>query len=373
MDHLGPALEDRQRQALRQLGPPEPARGHVGASAAFGLRHPRGGHRRPSDRRGDIVRGRGPLGPARSSSSRTAPEARSFATRTTFGRASPSSCAARTSSTSSPSGRTAPAATSDYHELKVKVRTAGAHVAARAGYYEKRSFKVLTPLERGLLAADMIANEIPVSQIPARILASPDAGRAGPRARAGADRGAGRWSCSCRRARRCCPMEIYVYAYDGEGRLRDYFTQGISIDLGINRERLEKGGLRYYGQLTLAPGEYRVRALVRNGETGRMGLVAETIRVPDFSQRQPYLAAPLFLGDSSDGIFVRGSSAPSGSPCPRDWSRPRRPARASCRSRCPRCTREIRRRSRSWRTTSGRSRRSRSRSARRSSRRRGGP
>ena len=194
---------------------------------------------------------------------------------------------------------------SDYHELKVKVRPAGAHVAARAGYYEKRSFKVLTPLERGLLAADMIANEIPASQIPARLLASPMPDAQGL-ARVPVLIEVPGIELLLSQATPLLPMEIYVYAYDSDGRLRDYFTQGISVDLGINRERLEKGGLRYYGQLTLAPGEYRVRALVRNGETGRMGLVAETIRVPDFSQMQPYLAAPLFLGDSTDGIFVRG-------------------------------------------------------------------
>jgi VWFA-related protein len=193
----------------------------------------------------------------------------------------------------------------DYHELKVKVQKPGAHVAARAGYYEKRSFKVLTPLERGLLAADMIANEIPASQIPARILASPVPDAQGF-ARVPVLIEVPGVELLLSQSTPQLPMEIYVYAYDGEGRLRDYFTQGISIDLDINRERLEKGGLRYYGQLTLPPGEYRVRALVRNGETGRMGLVAETIRVPDFAQMQPYLAAPLFLGDSSEGIFVRG-------------------------------------------------------------------
>jgi len=194
---------------------------------------------------------------------------------------------------------------SEYHELKVKVHTPGARVVARAGYYEKKSFKVLTPLERGLLAADIIANEMPVSQVPARILASPLPDGQGP-ARVPVLIEASGFELLLSQAGPQLPVEIYVYAYDGEGRLRDFFTQGVSIDLGINRERLEKGGLRYYGQLTLSPGQYRIRALVRNGETGRMGFVAETVRVPDFSQMQPYLAAPLFLESSSGGVFVRG-------------------------------------------------------------------
>ncbi|HTO86423.1 MAG TPA: VWA domain-containing protein [Thermoanaerobaculia bacterium] len=193
----------------------------------------------------------------------------------------------------------------EFHELKVKVRTSGARVSARAGYYEKKAFKVLSPLERGLLAADIIANEIPVSQVPARVLASPLPDARGP-ARVPVLVEASGPELLLAQSGSSLPVEMYVYAYDDEGRLRDFFTQGVSIDLTVNRERLERGGLRYYGQLTLPPGQYRVRALIRNGETGRMGFVAETVRVPDFSVREPYLAPPVFLASSAEGVFVRG-------------------------------------------------------------------
>jgi len=192
-----------------------------------------------------------------------------------------------------------------FHELKVKVKASGARVSARAGYYEKRAFKVLSPLERGLLAADIIQNEIAVSQVPARLLASPLPDARGPARVPVLVEASGAELLLLQSGPRL-PVEMYVYAYDAEGRLRDYFTQGVSIDLSVNRDRLERGGLRYYGQLTLPPGQYRVRALVRNSETGRMGFVAESVRVPDFSEKEPYLAPPVFLGSSADGIFIRG-------------------------------------------------------------------
>jgi hypothetical protein len=37
-----------------------------------------------------------------------------------------------------------------------------------------------------------------------------------------------------------------------------------------------------------------------------MGLAAESVRVPDFSAHEPYLAPPLFLESAPAGLFVRG-------------------------------------------------------------------
>jgi len=203
-----------------------------------------------------------------------------------------------------------PAATGEsnrFHELKVKVKVSGARAIARAGYYERPVYRMLSPLERSLLAADVIANEVPVQQIPVRLLGAPMPGGAGP-ARvpvlievSGPELLIGQQGSDA-------SAEMYVYAHDAQGTLRDFFTQVVHIDLGINRERLQRGGLRYEGQLTLMPGDYRVRALVRNSVTGRMGLAAETVHVPDFSEKTPYLARPLFMESSSEGIFVRGRS-----------------------------------------------------------------
>ncbi|HYB53042.1 MAG TPA: VWA domain-containing protein, partial [Thermoanaerobaculia bacterium] len=200
---------------------------------------------------------------------------------------------------------------SRYHALKVKVRRPGANVLARAGYYERPSFRMLSPLERSLLAADVIMSDVPIAQISASLRASPLPDEKGP-ARvpvliemAGPD-------LLVKQQGSTLPIEIYVYAHDASGQLRDFFTQNVTVDLGINRERLESRGLRYYGQLTLQPGTYKIRALVRHAQTGRMGLASETVRVPDFTEKQPYVAPPLFLDSASAGLFVRGRVGEAG-------------------------------------------------------------
>lgn len=192
-----------------------------------------------------------------------------------------------------------------FHELKVKVKARGARVSARAGYYERKAFKLLSPLERNLSAADVIANEIPVSDIRARVLATPFA--------KGEDLASvpvlleipGEQLLVNQKGDHAT-AEIYVYANDQEGRLRDFFVQGVGLDLTRNREKLAKGDLKYYGELTLPAGQYRLRVLVRNAETGRMGLSVVSLRVPRFEASQAYVLQPIFLENGEGEIAVHG-------------------------------------------------------------------
>jgi hypothetical protein len=101
-------------------------------------------------------------------------------------------------------------------------------------------------------------------------------------------------------------VEIYAYANDRDNSLRDFFVEAVTVDLARNRDRLLQGGLKYYGELSLPAGQYRLRTLVRNAQTGRMGLSVSTLQVPSFAARQPYVLPPIFLADPTSGISVRG-------------------------------------------------------------------
>jgi VWFA-related protein len=195
-----------------------------------------------------------------------------------------------------------------YHALRVRTRVKGARVSARAGYYERHSFGALSPLQRRLAAADIIAHEIPVSEITARVVAAALPGEKGLAAvpvLVDVDGG----SLLAGQKGNRVSAEIFAYASDAGNAIRDFFAQTVNVDLASSRERLEHGGLKFSGQLALPAGDYRVRVLVRNAETGRMGLVIEPLRVPDFSQIGAYLAPPVFLEGSDTGLAVRSPSA----------------------------------------------------------------
>ena len=201
-----------------------------------------------------------------------------------------------------------------FHVLKVRVKTPGARVSARAGYYESRAFHGRTALERNLVAADMLANETPIADLPARLRAAVVPGHDGGGSvpvlvevpgpvLAGGNSGR-------------VPLEVYAYAYDTENRVRDFFAQSVAVDLAVAGARLARGPFTYSGTLSLPPGDYRVRVLVRDGATGRMGLTAESVHVPDFSGKHPFLAAPLFLVEPDKGVFIRGRAPGAADPNP---------------------------------------------------------
>lgn len=195
-----------------------------------------------------------------------------------------------------------------YHALRVRTRVKGARVSARAGYYERRTFGALSPLQRRLAAADIIAHEIPVAEISSRVLAAAHPGEKGLASVPVLVEVDGVSLLAGQKGNRLS-AEIFAYASEAENGVRDFFAQTVGLDLASSRERLERGGLRFSGQLALPAGDYKVRVLVRNAETGRMGLIVEPVHVPDFSAKRPYLAPPVFLESSETGLSIRSTSA----------------------------------------------------------------
>lgn len=75
-------------------------------------------------------------------------------------------------------------------------------------------------------------------------------------------------------------LEVYVYAIDGAGGVRDLFAQTLATDLARLPEALEASGFRATGILALPPGSYRLRTLVRDRTTGEETLRSDTLFVP---------------------------------------------------------------------------------------------
>jgi hypothetical protein len=184
-------------------------------------------------------------------------------------------------------------------------------VSARAGYYESRVFRSLSPLERALSAADVIThekresdfpldvlamalNEEPISRVPV-LLEVP--GRELVR-EAGAER---------------LTLGIYVYAVDEQGRLADFFSRSVALDLARDGPRLREGAFRYYGTLRLAPGKYRIRSLVRDEERGRFAFQVVNLDVPAPEASALRALPPLFFSaQQGPGISLKDPSPNKG-------------------------------------------------------------
>lgn len=148
-----------------------------------------------------------------------------------------------------------------YHDLRVKLVNAGGRLNYRNGYYENGGE---TAAERVLTTAEIIVNDIPQDDVHVAAFAAPFPGGNGNAQVPiildinGAD--------LLKEAHgNMAAAEVFVYAFDDEGVVRDRLYQRLTFDIRKVGDRL-KTGVRYYGTLILPPGSYAIKSLVRAGE-----------------------------------------------------------------------------------------------------------
>lgn len=187
-----------------------------------------------------------------------------------------------------------------FHELTVRVNgAAGAHVFHRAGYYETGAESAL---ERSLTNAEIVLNDIVQNDIRVSALAAPfpaiDGSAQVPLvidiAAGGIVRDA---------TKNDAVAEVYIYAFDDQGVVRDRSYQRLTIDISRMAGR---NGIKYFSTLKLPPGKYAVKTLVRIAGTERKGFVRTDIEVP--AADDVAVLPPMFLDDPSSWVVVRGTS-----------------------------------------------------------------
>jgi tetratricopeptide (TPR) repeat protein len=72
--------------------------------------------------------------------------------------------------------------------------------------------------------------------------------------------------------------EVLLYALDAGNGVQASLLEAIEVDLAAYRNSIERNGIDHLASLPLQPGEYSLRILVRNVETGRLG--ARILRLP---------------------------------------------------------------------------------------------
>lgn len=75
-------------------------------------------------------------------------------------------------------------------------------------------------------------------------------------------------------------VEVYVYALDAAGKIGDFLVQAFLLDAEKIGEVLWQSGPRFQGNLQLAPGQYRLRVLVRESQSKAAGLRELKLEVP---------------------------------------------------------------------------------------------
>ncbi|HEX5719817.1 MAG TPA: VWA domain-containing protein [Thermoanaerobaculia bacterium] len=193
-----------------------------------------------------------------------------------------------------------------YHRLRVELKNGprGARLVHRPGYYAPQSYDKRSPLEKALTAGQALVGAEEMKQVRTSVLAAPFPVQGGP------------WyvpvlievdgpSLTAGMQGRALATDIYAYAFDAEGRVRDFFSQTVGLDLAKVGPALAQGGLKFFGHLDLPPGEWSVRVLVRNGATGAMGLQTASVHVPELSQAGAVLLPAFFPEPQGKWLIIR--------------------------------------------------------------------
>ena len=201
-----------------------------------------------------------------------------------------------------------------FHKLSVKLVNApgGARVTSRAGYYEAGGE---TQTERTLSNAEIVLNDIPQNDVHITTLATPFA-TAGATTQVvpvvievnGND--------LLKAARNnIITTDIFVYAMDEEGLIRDSFTRRLPIDASKVNEKLKSTGLKYYNTLALPEGKYAIKSLVRVAENEARGFTRTDIVVPHAGDVA--LSPPVFTDyDWAKWVMVKDPNDKSKAPYP---------------------------------------------------------
>jgi VWFA-related protein len=195
-----------------------------------------------------------------------------------------------------------------FHDLKVKLVNAPGRVNYRAGYYENGGE---TSSERALTTAEVIVNDIPQDDLHVAAFAAPFPVANGySQLPVILDINGGDLVKQART--NVAAAEVFIYAFDAEGVVRDRLYQRLTLDLKKLGERLRGGGVRYYGTLLLPPGTYAIKSLVRAGEPDRKnpsdsekrGYARTDVIVPRAGEMA--VLPPIPIDDQSKWVLVRG-------------------------------------------------------------------
>jgi VWFA-related protein len=171
--------------------------------------------------------------------------------------------------------------------VKIEALPAGAHVRAREGYYAPKNFRVFTTEDRERQLEDAFHSDVPEVELPVAVETAqfqlegnqvfvPIAAKLAPSALQWAQK----------RGRQETAFDFAAEVRDAKtnrvaGALRDTIT--VRIDPEHFQDVLQHA-LVYQGGIILSPGEYKLKFLARENESGRMGTFEETLILPP---RQP--------------------------------------------------------------------------------------
>jgi hypothetical protein len=190
-----------------------------------------------------------------------------------------------------------------FHEIKVRVKRPGLEVHAQRGYFSPKPFKELSDFEKRLELFDLAVGDSAEegSSIVVPAVAIPIGG--------------GSWE-NCLAI---CTVPGGTLRESGGGRveiLQVVLNAQHSIVTGrraeLNLSSLPTKDAAFYGLFSLRPGDYRLRTVIRNLESGESAVGGVPITIATAPVKGLELSPPLLVLPEKPGSYVRITEAKSG-------------------------------------------------------------
>jgi VWFA-related protein len=171
-----------------------------------------------------------------------------------------------------------------WRTLKVKINgVPGAHVRYRQGYYAAKDFNVFTTEDRERQLEDAINSQTPVVELPIAVDTAyfqADKNQVFVPISAKLAVSALQWAQKSNRRQVNFDFAAEIRGAQSNrvvGALRDTIT----VNLDAERyQELQQNSLQYQGGIVLPPGDYKLKFLARENETGRIGTFEDELRLP---------------------------------------------------------------------------------------------
>lgn len=183
-----------------------------------------------------------------------------------------------------------------YHKIEVDVKREGCQVYAQGGYYNPKPFSQFSEFEKKLHLIDLALSDKPYFQDPVEIplIAMP---------------------CSHQEEFNCILLAKlpinYLGGSDGQkleliNLILDEEKKILDSSRGeVEYSKLSQEDSYQYSILSLKPGKYECRAIIRNLTTGKGALGSSTVTIPDYQDSGIILFTPLILIPERKSHFLK--------------------------------------------------------------------
>lgn len=187
-----------------------------------------------------------------------------------------------------------------FHNIRVRVRRAGAEVNAQPGYFNPKPFGDYAEIEKKIDLIDLALADSPLSQEPVRF-----AMHALPSIEVPADKvhliaevsGAGLGEVAGRQ------VEFVSIIFDDLDQIVDLRR----AELDLTAEALGDKRAFIFSSLSAPAGTYKCRIVLRNLQTGLAAVAGSTLGTPDRALGKLQVFPPLFLVSGPEALYLGGS------------------------------------------------------------------